>query len=183
MLNFCYYKPRWNVMITDKTIKKINHYIVLIAGKRLWALDKLFEMTKKPLYVVACSYLNDRSKAEDVLSDSYLKVVRSAHTFDKKLNGYNWLYEIVKNTALNQSLKEIDQPNYEIIEELCNGILVESAQKSLSEQEKKMIYDYYFAGKSLREIAESMNKPKTTIYDSLQSILSKMRKSMDDTER
>ena len=69
------------------------------------------------------------------------------------------------------------------MEKLCNGILVESAQKSLSEQEKKMIYDYYFAGKSLREIAESMNKPKTTIYDSLQSILSKMRKSMDDTER
>ena len=144
-------------MFNSRSIQKINKCIIRIAGKKESALDELFELTKKDLYVVACSYLYDKSKAEDVLSDSYLKVVKSAASFDRKQNGYNWLYEIVKNTALNQ--------NNEFVESLCDRLMVEQALNGLSEEEKRIIYEYFFERKTVKEIADRIGKPKTTTYD------------------
>lgn len=180
-------------MFNSRSIQKINKCIIRIAGKKESALDELFELTKKDLYVVACSYLYDKSKAEDVLSDSYLKVVKSAASFDRKQNGYNWLYEIVKNTALNQNKKdklrdgepltETNQPNYEFVESLCNRLMVEQALNGLSEEEKRIIYEYFFERKTVKEIADRIGKPKTTTYDLIKRLLEKMKNRLEAPEQ
>lgn len=180
--------------MTDKcTIKKINRCIRLIATGSTAALEELFALTKKQLLIVAKSYLWDKGKAEDVLSDSYCKVVRGAKSFDPKRNGYNWLYEIVKNTALNQnardrlrshpSLDEVVGPSFDVIDELLNRVMVEEAATPLSDGERELIYRYFFEGLTLQEIADIFGKPKTTVYDMLKRALSKMRKSLGIAEQ
>lgn len=174
--------------MSDKKFKeKVNNCLIKIADGNKHALEELFCITKKYLYVVAVNYLDDESKAEDVLSDAYYKVVRSISTFDKNQNGYNWIIEIVKNTAFTQNLKDrvhasisiedvtiLDKRDY--FDELLNSIMIEQAQKYLSEQEKAIVYDYFFERKTLQEIADKLNLPKTTTYDLIQRILEKMRR-------
>lgn len=175
-------------MANNKLTKKINHYITKIAHGNIFALEKLFEITKKPFLIVAQSYLTDKSKAEDVLSEAYLKVVKSAASFDKKQNGYNWLYEIVKNTALNQNKKdsyrryEVLNDNYisdyDCIDNLLDKILVNNAIQTLTLIEKRIIYLYFFERKTIREIALLLNKSPTSTFELLHKTLDKIKKNL-----
>lgn len=175
-------------MVDKNTVKKINRCIRRIARGRMDALEELFALTKKHLLIVAKTYLWDKSKAEDVLSDSYYKVVKNAAAFDTKRNGYNWLYEIVKNTALNQnerdklrahpSLEEVGEPMLDTMDTLLNHVMAEEAISRLTDEEKELIYRYFFEGLTIQEIADSLGKPKTTVYDQFKKALSKMKKSL-----
>lgn len=175
-------------MIDERYVKQINRAIAGIARGRSRSLETLFSLTKKRLLVVAKCHLYDKTKTEDVLSESYYKVVKNAKSFDRGKNGYNWLYEIVKNTALNQNakdkiretlpLEERALPSYDAIDEIFHNVLLEQANSGLTEEEKTMIYEYFFEGRSLQELAEKLKKPKTTVYDGLQKILDKMRKNL-----
>ncbi|MCD7729239.1 MAG: sigma-70 family RNA polymerase sigma factor [Clostridia bacterium] len=175
-------------MADKKYIKQINNCIEKIAKGDMAALDKLFAITKKPLFFVARAYLTDKDKAEDILSETYLKVVKNAKNFDSNQNGYNYLYEIVKNTALNQNKKdsfrrhedieENSLPDYDCLDEVLNKILASEAVSCLESEEKQIIYEYFFEGKTLQEIADGLKKPKTTVYDKLKKITSKMKKHL-----
>lgn len=166
-------------------IKKVNFCIVKISQGKQEFLTKLFDLTKRQLYVVAKAYLWDKNKAEDILSETYLRVVKYADSFDRKKNGYNWLYEMVKNLSFTQnkkdtahnnvSLEQFDIPDNSFADLILDKILIESAQENLTKDEKKLIYLYYFEGRTLQEIADMFGKAKSTIYDMQKKALKKMQ--------
>ncbi len=167
-------------------IKQINRYICAIADGDSRALELLFDATKKYFFVVARSFLDDKSKAEDVLSVAYYKVVVNAKSFDKRKNGYNWIFEIVKNTALNQNKTDriknsapydesCNRP-YEIVDELIDKMALGEAREKLSDEEKFIIYAYFYEGKTIKEVAETLQKPKSTVHYILKGALEKMKK-------
>lgn len=170
-------------MADGKFIKKVNKLILKIARGDRRALEELFELTKKPLIYVAKTYLIDKNKAEDVLSETYLKVVKNAEKFDITKNGYNWMYEITKNIAMNENRLDIKDiatedfiPTYENTEGLINKIEVDRALQILSSEERRLIYAYYFEKKTLQEIADIENKSKSSIYERIENVLKKLRK-------
>lgn len=169
-------------MADGKLIKKVNKLILKIAHGDSRALEELFVITKKSMLYVAKTFLYDKNKAEDVLSEAYLKVVKNANSFNKTKNGYNWLYEITKNLALNEN--RIDKrdfpiedfvPSYEDTEGLINKIEIDRALQILSADERRLIYAYYFEKKTLQEIADIESKSKSTIYERIESILKKLK--------
>lgn len=169
-------------MDNNKFIKTVNKLIVKIAQGDSRALEQLFDLTKKQLFYIAKSYLFDKNKAEDVLSEVYLKVVNNAKRFDKSKNGYNWLYEITKNTALNENRKDrplyaLDEnvPAYECFDGLINRIAVEKAIAELQPEERRIIYEYFFE-KTIQEIADSLHKSKSTVHERITVILRKLEK-------
>ncbi len=172
-------------MDRGKFIKTVNKLIVRIAQGNGRALEALFDLTKKPLFCVAKTYLFDKSKAEDVLSEVYLKVVNSAKGFDKSKNGYNWLYEITKNTALNENRKdknnvitplEDNVPVYECFDGLINRVAVEGALSGLLPEERRIIYEYFFEKKTVREIADRLHISKSSAHGRITVILQKLKK-------
>ena len=169
-------------MENEKFIKTVNKLIVKIAHGDSHALELLFDLTKKPLFYVAKSYLTDKNNAEDVLSETYLKVVKNAKQFDKSKNGYNWLYEITKNTALNTNRKdsfiELDgnEPIYECFDGLINRIEVERAVVQLLPEERRIIYEYFFEKKTVQQIADRLHKSKSSAHEHIMKILEKLKK-------
>ena len=172
-------------MDNAKFIKTVNKLIVKIAQGDSRALEMLFEITKKPLFYVAKTYLFDKSRAEDVLSETYLKVVNSAKKFVKRKNGYNWLYEITKNTALNENRRdknyiisplEDNAPVYECIDELINRVEVQRAISELQPDEKRIIYEYFFEKKTVQEIADGLHISKSSAHERITVILKKLKK-------
>ncbi|MBO8424432.1 MAG: RNA polymerase subunit sigma, partial [Firmicutes bacterium] len=68
----------------DKLVRKTNALIVKIAQGDKRALGSLYELTSGYLLSMARAYVRDRSLAEDVVSETYLKAVRGAGSFDPK---------------------------------------------------------------------------------------------------
>ena len=169
-----------------KFIKTVNKLSGKIAQGDSRALELLFDLTKKQLYYVAKTYLSDKNKAEDVLSETYLKVVNNAKSFDKSKSGYNWLYEITKNTALNENRKdkpvyalEDNIPVYECFDGLINRVAVERAISELLPEERQIIYEYFFEKKTVQEIADRLHISKSSAHERITRILKKLKEFLN----
>lgn len=164
-------------------VSKINRYLTNIKKGTLSSLTKLFKYTYSNLYCVAFAYVRNKNDIEDVLSKAYENAVRYIHTFDKTMNGYNWLYTIVKNCAKEFNKKDfqrlcvvcdIDEEREDEFE-ILDHIVLKVAINSLSDQDKKLLYQIYWEGWTVKEIARVSGVPITTIYSRLGSIYKKLR--------
>ena len=170
----------------DKLVLKINKIIVRIGKGDTYALDELFCITGRMLLFMAKKYLLDNSYAEDLVSETYLKVAKSAEGFDPKHNGLNWLYKIVKNGALNYNMRnkthdsvELDENiGKEFADEWLDTILVKSAVDSLNDCDKEIIYLRFWEGYSIQEIAHKIGKPLSTTHDTLKRICKQLKKHL-----
>ena len=172
------------------TIRVINKLIVRISKGDERALEQLFALTKEQLYLVAESYLFDKSKADDVISNTYMRVVRYSHAFSDTMNGYNWMYQMVKHLCYDtnkydraHNVENIDDKaiaSAENMDTLVDKVLISNATSVLTIEEKNLIWQYYFEGYSLEEIARQQGKPKSSIHYTLNKILDKLKRAINE---
>ena len=62
--------------------KKIRKLLIKVSKNDKKALEELFLETKEFLYTIAIKYLFDKSKAEDIVSEVFLKIVDKIDTFE-----------------------------------------------------------------------------------------------------
>ena len=165
------------------SIHKINKYLTNIKNGLTSGLTKLFEYTYSNMRNVAVAYLNNESYADDVLSQAYENVVKYAHAFDASMNGYNWLYTIVKNCALKFNRREakkldsacaIDEKREDEFAVL-DYVVLKDAIKTLNDYEKQLLYQLYWEGFTVKEISQKTGVPTTTIYSRIEGIYKKLR--------
>lgn len=173
----------------DKLVTKINKLIVRISKGDSSALDELYELTSRMLLVMARKYLYNKSYAEDLISETYYKLVKNADKFDATKNGLNWLYKIIHNEAINFNKKynlsnlsldceltDKEVNTTEWVDGWLDKILIQDALKQLSLEEREIIYFRYWEGQSYKEIARRLNRPLITTYDYINRILKKLKK-------
>ncbi|MEM6686647.1 MAG: RNA polymerase sigma factor [Bacteroidota bacterium] len=76
------------------------------------AFRHLVERHKDVSLSLACSILKDRSRAEDVLQESFIKVFKKIDTFQFNAAFTTWLYRIVINTSYNAVKKEKNRHHF-----------------------------------------------------------------------
>ena len=74
-----------------------------IQRRRNLAVETLYDRYAPSLLAVCLRYVGNRQDAEDVLHDSFIKIIRKIATFRKRETGSlgGWMRTIVVNTALN----------------------------------------------------------------------------------
>ncbi len=175
----------------DKLVRRTNALIMRIAGGDKNALGKLYELTSGYLLAMARAYVRDRGLAEDVVSETYLKAVRGAGSFDPKGNGLNWLFKIVRNTAFNLNSYENRRRHEDIeahldIADVFDAVddarldmkELRSAVRTLPREERALLYYRYWEGYTVRELAELTGKPVSTTQDALKRILKKLKNKL-----
>ncbi len=163
--------------------KKINHYIKQVANGNEHAFDKLFEYTYKNMESIAKYYLKNKNSVEEVLLELYKKILLKASRFDIKKNGYNWMYTIIKNLAIDENKKDIkveyiSNSYYEIEDKSfqpLKTLIVEELMSILNDKEKELLYRMFWEGYTIKEIAEMDNVPIATIYTQRTRIYKKMK--------
>ncbi|MDE5600870.1 MAG: sigma-70 family RNA polymerase sigma factor, partial [Clostridia bacterium] len=147
----------------------------------------LYGLTSRMLLAMARKYLYDKSYAEDLVSETYLKIVQGSSKFDSSQNGLNWIYKIVHNGAIDINRRnsnstvaaEIhDCQGISDIDDLLNTILVNNAIDKLSFEEKQIIYWRYWEGLRFAEIAERLHKSVSTTHDIIKKTLKKLQQLM-----
>lgn len=170
----------------DKRVRKVNKLIAEIAEGNINALDELYEETGGLLFIMAKKYLSDKSFAEDLVSEVYLNLVKTAKQIDINKNGLNWLFKTVHNMALTWNIKQqsiiledidLQEDLAEIFAEnnLENKVDIIKALKQISEDDRKLLYKKYWEGLTVREIAALYGIPPSTIQYRIKNSLKIMK--------
>ena len=178
------------VLLTESEKEEINRLLPLVAALDENALRSLYNAVGGRLLSLAVGVTRSLPLAEDALSESFIKVVRHAHSF-KGGNGYAWLCTLVKNTALNMLKSERKKQGADIdsffnlsdgrdfTKESHNAIMVEDALKRLRKDERLCIWLKYFNDYTVREIAAETGISKSSVQDLIKRAEQKLREFME----
>jgi len=125
-----------------------NDYIDALIEKDDEAFRIVYENTKKGVFSMIISIVNNRAATEDLIQDTYMKMIQKIKQYKKGRNFYAWLLQIAKNTALDYYRKEkrVSVVDPQMNENLFNGAVKENNNyevldmvKDLNNEEKQII--------------------------------------------
>lgn len=162
--------------MTEQMYEKIEYALGLIAAGDKAGVNLLYACAGRAMLFVAKSIVKDSFAAEDVVQDSFLKIVKGISHYKKGTNGYAWICKIVRNTALNslEASKRRAAASLEAVSDISDGgedeeksatkLLVEKMLASLYPPEvQRMIYMKYFLDMTVREIAKELGRSKSYV--------------------
>lgn len=166
--------------------RKINRLLRRLKRSDDAALSELFAEVSGILLRIANGYLSNRGAAEDIVAETFRRVIQRAADFDDDKSGLNWLITITKNLSLsylrdNKKLKPLEEANEEadlnafyLTIETREDVL--AAVDRLSEDEKQLVYLKFWEGYSNTELAERLGVSNSTITRRLEKIYEKLKK-------
>src|SRR3954470_7598341 len=169
------------------------------------ALSELYDRYSRTVFGVGLRILGDRSMAEELVQEVFLKVWRSSGTFDPARGSFStWLYRVTRSVALDLYRKrarrirqvsdgqlhiaaERDQSAgpQEVVDESWLSWRVSRALEVLDAPHREVIDLAYFRGLSQREISERTGVPLGTVKTRTASAYKSLRKELavQDTSR
>ncbi len=173
------------------------------------AFTYIYENTYKNAYYVALKYMNNEQDAQDVLQETYIKVMKNIATIEDPTTFNSWLSIIVANTAKNELRKkkpqlfsELDAENEEGEEfelqiederEIINPEIAYTKQETaemvqmllgdLSSEQKMAVIMFHFEGLSINEIATAMDCNLNTAKSRLNLGRKKLKESCENMKK
>jgi RNA polymerase sigma-70 factor, ECF subfamily len=159
------------------------------------ALSKLYDRYTRTVFGVGLRILGDRSLAEELVQDAFLKVWRSSGTFDPSRSSFStWLYRVTRSCALDLyrkrahrvhqipdgethvlTTRDLSAGPQEVVDESWLSWRVSRALQVLDAPHKVVIDLAYFGGLSQREISERIGVPLGTVKSRTASAFKKLR--------
>jgi RNA polymerase sigma-70 factor (ECF subfamily) len=163
-----------------------------------WAISALYDRYSRTVFGVGFNILGDRSLAEELVQEVFLKVWRSARTFDPSRGSFTtWLYRVTRSVALDLYRKRASRvrqvsdgaPHIAVVRDSSEGpqeVMDESwlswrvskALEVLEAPHREVIDLAYFWGFSQREISERTGVPLGTVKTRMASAYKRLRKEL-----
>lgn len=179
--------------MTDFDRQQINAYIVQLSHGSESALDGLAQLLSGRMLSVALAVVKNHALAEDVVQDSFVRILQKASSFKSDTNGYAWICKIVQNVALNVLRKEkrfrtqnIDDfpficADVSVEEQRAASVAINEAMQNLTDTEKWLVYQKYFMDFTVRDSAKSVGKSKSAVQRILAQAEEKIRRNLSVT--
>jgi RNA polymerase sigma-70 factor (ECF subfamily) len=163
-----------------------------VAGRNREAFRQLYERHSGVLFSLALKILGDRTEAEDVLQDTFLKVWNAADAFDAtRAKPLGWLIMLTRSRAIDrlrsrqtrarltgaasEAPRETEPtPSEQAATSESHGI-VRRALESLPAEQRTPIELAYFAGLTQTEIAQQLGQPLGTIKTRMRTGMTRLR--------
>lgn len=168
-----------------------DHLIELLkrtADEDQSAFAQLYGLTSRKLYGVALRIVRDRSAADDLLQDAYLKIWRRAKSYDPVLaSPIAWMAAIIRNGAIDIMRKQqfaVTEDASEIFSVLADDAdpsleldmsrkraLAFAAFQSISPEKRRMVILAYLRSENREQIARRFGIPVNTVKTHLRRAL------------
>jgi RNA polymerase sigma-70 factor (ECF subfamily) len=162
------------------------------------ALSTLYERYSRTIFGVGLKLLGDRSLAEEVVQEVFLRVWRSSHTFDPLRGSFStWLYRVTRNVALDlyrsrarrftavpegepyiAATRDSSPGPQEIVDDSWLSWQISRALEGLSAPHREVIELAYFRGLSQREISRQTGLPLGTVKTRTSGALKRLREGL-----
>lgn len=140
------------------------------------AFEELYNLTYRPLFAFFLSMTKSNEEAEDLLQETFMKVLGASHLFKGPGNPMAWMMKIGKNIFLMKKRKKQDEYmadydeysndshlSFDNIKDAENRMLIEDMFKLISEEDRNIIIMHSLMGMKFKEIAEILEKPLGTV--------------------
>jgi RNA polymerase sigma-70 factor (ECF subfamily) len=162
------------------------------------AISTLYDRYSRTVFGVGFKILGDRSLAEELVQDVFLKVWRSSGTFDPSRGSFStWLFRVTRSVAVDLYRKRAHRVRpvpdgdshiattrdssagpQEIVDESWLSWRVSRALEVLDAPHREVIDLAYFGGFSQREISERTGVPLGTVKTRTASAYKRLRKEL-----
>jgi RNA polymerase sigma-70 factor (ECF subfamily) len=160
------------------------------------ALQALVERHKKAAFRMALGLVGNRDDAYDISQEAFLRVYRSAGTYDQTQPFLPWFYTIVANLSrtwlrkrkrTDHKMVDVDDASYLLVsddnpersfikKETINAL--RNALMKLSFEDREIITLQHLRGMSYDEIAELLEIPRGTVMSRLYYARKRLAKLM-----
>jgi RNA polymerase sigma-70 factor, ECF subfamily len=156
------------------------------------ALSKLYDRYSRTVFGVGLKILGDRSMAEELVQEVFLKVWRSSSTFDPSRGSFStWLYRVTRSVALDlyrkraRRVRPVSDGDPYLGSARDQSWRVSRALEVLDAPHREVIDLAYFGGLSQREISERTGVPLGTVKTRTASAYKSLRRELavQDTSR
>lgn len=160
-----------------------------VATQRNFYFEQLYERYSQKVYRKCYSFVLDKSKAEDLTHDIFIKVATKIGTFKENARFGTWLYSITYNYCLDsirkvkRSKEDALDDNMEFVEEHVDNEMLsmqaQGLQKSLemiSPEERSILLMKYQDDFSVKEIADSLDLSESAVKMRLLRTKEKVKK-------
>jgi RNA polymerase sigma-70 factor (ECF subfamily) len=189
--------------MVDQELEPLNLDALQNGDRREFA--KLVEIYSDSIYRVAMRMLNNPTDAEDVLQETFIKVMRSIKNFEGRSNLSTWLYRIAVNESLMLLRKQKPEvavaeddfldnedgnsyPAFQILDWCClpekefmsneTRTILNQAIHSLPESLKSVFILRDIEGLSIRETSEALDLTETNVKTRLLRARLKLREEL-----
>ena len=165
---------------------EFHHLISKIKKHDDVAFEELYQLTKRSVYAMIYSIIQDQATTEDIMQDTYIKMLQSIHQYDGRVKFITWLVTIAKHLAIDYYRKKrrilhVDQesgeylipPHYDSTEKRleCDAYL-----RILQEEEREIVLMKIVGNLTHKEIATLLDKPMGTVMWIYNQAIKKMQK-------
>ncbi len=169
------------------------------------AFDTLVRRHRGPVFNFILRFTGNRQRAEDVLQETWLKVVRNAGEYEAKAKFTTWVYTIARNLCVDSARKESyrqvesleaptgsveeGRPLSELLPDGANSPergahnirlrpLLEAALRALPPEQREVFILREFNGVPFKEIAEVTGVAEPTVKSRMRYALEGLRKRL-----
>jgi RNA polymerase sigma-70 factor (ECF subfamily) len=189
-----------SLMVTQRADKLSDEQLVarLDGSEVEAAIAALYDRYSRTVFGVGLKMLGDRSSAEELAQEVFLKVWRSSGTFDPARGSFStWLYRVTRSAALDlyrkrarrvsrvsngeaqiATVRDPSDGPQEIVDESWLSWRVSRALGALDPAHREVIDLAYFRGLSQREISLRTGIPLGTVKSRTAKAFQRLRKEL-----
>ena len=171
------------------------------------AFEILLTRHRKPIFNFILRFVGSRELAEDLLQETFLRVIKGAARYERRAKFTTWLYTIARNLCVDQSRRakhrralSLDAPMSKSGEsgtllDVVAGADLPSDRKAvskqlhykmhealgnLSEEQREVFLMREFLDMPFKEIADVVGVPENTVKSRMRYALEKLRLELDE---
>ena len=166
--------------MTKNTMKYFNRLIGKIAVKDEKALEALYDIYGKLIYVTAMTVTKSTFKADEIVDDVLVKIWKNADKLPKIKNPEGWLYSMTVNCAKDKI--KCEKQYVELFDLQEDGSVGDYPEddfynkiSTLDETEQEIMILKFVDDLTFKKIAKAMGKPLSTITSVYYHALEKLK--------
>lgn len=168
-----------------------DDYIDLLIEKDDGAFQTVYEHTKRGVFSIIVAIVRDKSQTEDLMQDTYIKMLNKINTYTRGRNFNAWLLQIAKNIAIDHTRKYkrisvydpiessyvFDEHQAEIPKE--SSYEMEELINPLDDTERQIVLLRVVSDTKFKDIAKITDKPLGTVLWIYSKAIKKMKNEME----
>jgi RNA polymerase sigma factor (sigma-70 family) len=196
MILFCMMPAIQNEMGAESNTAVDESLLSRIAAGDREAFAAFYHQTDRAVYGFALSILKNRQDAEDIMQDTYLRILDAAASYQPRGKPLAWVLTIARNLALMR-LRAADRTRPEDPEIMESGfssaedgtesaldrLVLRGALSHLADQERQIVILHAVTGMKHREIAQLLQQPLPTVLSKYTRALARLQKWMNGGAR